>query len=89
MDGSQPPTKRARRSTAKPDPDYSDAGSVDEAPAKGGRGSYKRTGKANKKRDERSALAEIWMLRNEAGAKPSPELKEQFADVSEPSHCTV
>jgi hypothetical protein len=41
-----------------------------------------RNGRANKKRDDRSTLVEVWMLENMAHPeKPSNEVKEKFAKV--------
>lgn len=63
--------------------DYDDSSSIGGGGGGGDspRSSSKRAGRANKKRDDRSALVEIWMCKNESGNKPSPELKSQYAEV--------
>lgn len=38
-----------------------------------------RAGRANKKRDDRSALVEVWMCKNESGNKPATVVKEEYA----------
>ncbi|EWM27122.1 hypothetical protein Naga_100046g45 [Nannochloropsis gaditana] len=40
---------------------------------------HQRAGRANKKRDDRSALVEVWMCKNESGNKPSTAIKEEYA----------
>ena len=76
--------KRPRRAAAAASRDYVDADDGTESPSesrsKGG-ASTKRTGRANKKRDDRSALVEVWMMKNEQGDKPSADLKDNYAEV--------
>ena len=58
------------------------SGSIDMGSAKGGGGSSKvRAGRANKKRDDRSALVEVWMCKNESGNKPSTEIKAKYGEL--------
>ena len=40
-----------------------------------------RAGKANKKRDQRSDLVEIWMTKNDTREDPKPETKKRYAEV--------
>ena len=76
--------KRPRRAAASKD--YVDLDDGNESPSEsrskgGGGASNKRTGRANKKRDDRSALVEVWMMKNEQGDKPSADLKDRYAEV--------
>ena len=38
--------------------------------------------RANKKRDQRSDLVEIWMTKNNALEDPKPDVKKRYAEVS-------
>jgi len=52
----------------------------------GGRGKGKEAAakpKANKKRDQRADLVEIWMTKNNALEDPKPEVKKRYAEVSD------
>jgi len=48
-----------------------------------------RAGKANKKRDQRSDLVEIWMTKNDTREDPKPETKKRYAEVSCPINFLV
>lgn len=79
-------TRQSRR-PKRPQPSRDDDGSPPRGGgggSKGGKAAPVRTGKANKKRDDRSALVEAWMLKNEnTSEKPTNEVKARYADVRE------
>lgn len=58
----------------------------DSPPSAGSKGKAARTGKANKKRDDRSALVETWMVKNADSDKPTADVKTKYAEVSHPGN---
>eukprot|EP00624_Nannochloropsis_granulata_P001071 evm.model.NODE_14860_length_9296_cov_17.491287.2 len=80
--------KRARKPVQKLG-DFEDSGAIGNdagfiASTSGGSNSranqlQQRAGRANKKRDDRSALVEVWMCKNESGNKPATVVKEEYA----------